>query len=279
MPVYDVRRRLLRGLTGGSSAAAAAAPATTPSNTTFDSAAVDSSIDTPTARGRLSASPVPMSIGETSFYGSASASDSAPGSNSASLFTPDAAAGSSHPSQLAAGSPPRVRRRLPSRSSGAAQRLPPQTTPVAAGPAPHNHHNHLLHHGHGHRHNHHLHLHKNAPGRSSPSLSTPKSAPMMANPSSILENRGDIIVRNFATNEPEMVYLRTEVPLDEKTQELESREYRVRKHLKQVYKDHNLQKNEKLLLLVQRDLKRIVAELDDDEWMFEPGSEIASDLA
>lgn len=205
MPVYDVRRRILRGFAAG--APSVPASTTTPSNVTVDSAAPDTSIETPTARGRRSASPLPSSIEQASFYGGH-------GGFGESLFTPDSSAlpstrplvvGPPVTAHADGTTPPRVRRRLPSRSR--IERNVPQS-PVTA-PVAYHHHHHLHH------------LHKNATRTLSPS--TPKSIPIAAAavPSNILENRGDIVVRNPLTNEPDMVYLQTDVALTEQIYESE----------------------------------------------------------
>ncbi|KAK9429190.1 hypothetical protein V1505DRAFT_374738 [Lipomyces doorenjongii] len=95
----------------------------------------------------------------------------------------------------------------------------------------------------------------------------------------VLDYRNDIVVRDPVTNEPTMVVLQTDVPLSEEIQENEVMEYRIRKHLRNVYRNPKRQLEDiKLQLLVRRDLKRIVQQLDEDAWMFEPDQEISADL-
>ncbi|KAK9240765.1 hypothetical protein V1525DRAFT_394899 [Lipomyces kononenkoae] len=96
---------------------------------------------------------------------------------------------------------------------------------------------------------------------------------------SVLDYRNDIVVRDPVTNEPNMVVLQTDVPLSEEIQEVEVMEYRVRKHLRNVYRNPKRQlEDNKLQVLVRRDLKRLVQELDEDAWMFDPSQEISFDL-
>ncbi|KAK9370059.1 hypothetical protein V1509DRAFT_618425 [Lipomyces kononenkoae] len=101
----------------------------------------------------------------------------------------------------------------------------------------------------------------------------------MIESASVLDYRNDIVVRDPVTNEPNMVTLQTDVPLSEEIQESEVLEYRIRKHLRNVYRNPKRQlEDTKVQLLVRRDLKRLVQQLDDDAWMFEPGEEISFDL-
>ncbi|KAK9244268.1 hypothetical protein V1506DRAFT_541991 [Lipomyces tetrasporus] len=95
----------------------------------------------------------------------------------------------------------------------------------------------------------------------------------------VLDYRNDIVERDPVTNEPSMVVLQTDVPLNEEIQENEVMEYRIRKHLRNVYRNPKRQHEDiKVQLLVRRDLKRIVQQLNEDAWMFEPDQEMSSDL-
>ncbi|KAK9448841.1 uncharacterized protein V1518DRAFT_418357 [Limtongia smithiae] len=106
-------------------------------------------------------------------------------------------------------------------------------------------------------------------------------------PLNIFETRDDIVARDLLTNEPEMIVLQTDIALGEEIQEAEALEWRVKKHIRAVYRDPQLQHCQpsrcskfsysqicsnfyaELQKLVKRDLKKLVQDLDADNWMFE----------
>ncbi|KAK9377891.1 uncharacterized protein V1513DRAFT_435504 [Lipomyces chichibuensis] len=246
MPVHDVRRRLLRGLVSGSSSTSAAAITSAGQHNHGDG----SGIDTPSGHVRRLYSAAanamaPSSIQEDTFYGL----------TGDDIQTPD-----NMPIQPTSPGH-RMRRKLPVREGVQ-------------------------------RHGQYVQgQHRGLTG--SPGLGSSTSIEQ----TNVLDYRNDIVVRDPVTNEPNMVVLETDVPLSEEIQENEVMEYRIRKHLRNVYRNpkrqledismlvfnfgqliRNSNRTLELQLLVQRDLKRIVQQLDEDAWMFEPDQEISSDL-
>ncbi|KAK9318042.1 hypothetical protein V1524DRAFT_421851 [Lipomyces starkeyi] len=246
MPVHDVRRRLLRGLVSGSSSTSAGALTSADQHNPGDG----SGIDTSSGHVRRSYSAAvnamaPSSIREDTFYGP----------TRDDIQTPD-----NMPTQPTSPGH-RMRRKLPHREGVQRQGQYMQAQ------------------------------HRGRTG--SPGLG---SSPPMEQ-TNVLDYRNDIVVLDPVTNEPNMVVLQTDVPLSEEIQENEVMEYRIRKHLRNVYRNPKRQLedismlvfnfgllirisngNLELQLLVRRDLKRIVQQLDEDAWMFEPDQEIYSDL-
>ncbi|KAK9494673.1 hypothetical protein V1508DRAFT_412309 [Lipomyces doorenjongii] len=245
MPVHDVRRRLLRGLVSGSSTSAAPLTSADQHNP-----GDGSGIDTPSGHVRRSYSAAanamaPSSILEDTFYGPIRDDIQTPDNMPAQPMSPG------H----------RMRRKLQHREGIQRQGQYMQAQ------------------------------HRGRTG--SPGLGS--SPP--TEQTNVLDYRNDIVVRDPVTNEPTMVVLQTDVPLSEEIQENEVMEYRIRKHLRNVYRNPKRQLEDismlvfnfgvpirnsngklELQLLVRRDLKRIVQQLDEDAWMFEPDQEISSDL-
>ncbi|KAK9468966.1 hypothetical protein V1512DRAFT_258321 [Lipomyces arxii] len=120
---------------------------------------------------------------------------------------------------------------------------------------------------------------RHLPGKHSSRTSSPalESSPTFEG-ANMLEYRSDIVLRDPISGEPKIPILQTEVALSDELQEREAMEYRIRRHLRNAYGDIKQQlDDQKLQLLVTRDLKRIVQSLDEDAWMYEPVQESTSD--